>query len=220
MRHYPLASGRSEARHHFHRRRAFLRGTRLQRAILRADTVLGLHAVDEGAPFRRTHPLETTAHLRALFDRKMLEALLRSTQPLLLILRQTAEFPVALAHAALLVTGQFLPVTETLRGVALFLRIERVPALRAEAQVALMGRASQTTTVSDIMTASPFTVSPNVDMEACMQLMTDKRIRHLPVVENGKLLTMISIRDLLECTMQEQKYLIQQLEQYIRGESY
>ena len=83
-----------------------------------------------------------------------------------------------------------------------------------------MGRASQTTTVSDIMTANPFTVSPNFDMEACMQLMTDKRIRHLPVVENGKLLAMISIRDLLECTMQEQKYLIQQLEQYIRGESY
>ena len=87
-------------------------------------------------------------------------------------------------------------------------------------KVELMGRASQTTTVSDIMTANPFTVSPNFDMEACMQLMTDKRIRHLPVVENGKLLAMISIRDLLESTMQEQKYLIQQLEQYIRGESY
>jgi signal-transduction protein with cAMP-binding, CBS, and nucleotidyltransferase domain len=57
-------------------------------------------------------------------------------------------------------------------------------------------------------------------MEDCMQLMTDKRIRHLPVVENGKLFAMISIRDLLESTMQEQKYLIQQLEQYIRGESY
>ena len=87
-------------------------------------------------------------------------------------------------------------------------------------KVELMGRASQTTSVSEIMTANPFTVSPNFDMEACMQLMTDKRIRHLPVVENGKLLAMISIRDLLESTMQEQKYLIQQLEQYIRGESY
>lgn len=87
-------------------------------------------------------------------------------------------------------------------------------------KVALMGRASQTTAVSDIMTADPFTVSPNVNMEACMQLMADKRIRHLPVIENGKLLAMISIRDLLECTMQEQKYLIQQLERYIRGESY
>lgn len=87
-------------------------------------------------------------------------------------------------------------------------------------KVALMGRASQTTAVSEIMTANPFTVSPDQDMEACMQLMTDKRIRHLPVVDNGKLLAMISIRDLLESTMEEQKYLIQQLEQYIRGESY
>ena len=87
-------------------------------------------------------------------------------------------------------------------------------------KVALMGRTSKTTAVSEIMTASPFTVSPAVDMEDCMQLMTDKRIRHLPVVENGKLLAMISIRDLLESTMEEQKYLIQQLEQYIRGESY
>jgi CBS domain-containing protein len=57
-------------------------------------------------------------------------------------------------------------------------------------------------------------------MEACMQLMTEKRIRHLPVVNNGELIAMISIRDLLESTMTEQKYLIQQLEQYIRGESY
>jgi CBS domain-containing protein len=87
-------------------------------------------------------------------------------------------------------------------------------------KVALMGRASQTTAVSDIMTANPFTVSQDQDMEACMQLMTEKRIRHLPVVDNNKILAMISIRDLLESTMEEQKYLIQQLEQYIRGESY
>ncbi|HOY21587.1 MAG TPA: CBS domain-containing protein [Cellvibrio sp.] len=87
-------------------------------------------------------------------------------------------------------------------------------------KVALMGRASQTTAVSEIMTPNPFTVSPNQDMEACMELMTEKRIRHLPVVDNGKLIAMISIRDLLESTMEEQKHLIQQLEQYIRGESY
>lgn len=87
-------------------------------------------------------------------------------------------------------------------------------------KVALMGRASQTTAVSEIMTPNPFTVSPNQDMEACMKLMTEKRIRHLPVVDNGKLIAMISIRDLLESTMEEQKHLIQQLEQYIRGESY
>ena len=87
-------------------------------------------------------------------------------------------------------------------------------------KVALMGRASQTTAVSEIMTPNPFTVSPREDMEACMELMTEKRIRHLPVVDDGKLIAMISIRDLLESTMEEQKHLIQQLEQYIRGESY
>jgi CBS domain-containing protein len=87
-------------------------------------------------------------------------------------------------------------------------------------KVALMGRASQTTAVSEIMTSNPFTVSPREDMEACMELMTEKRIRHLPVVDDGKLIAMISIRDLLESTMEEQKHLIQQLEQYIRGESY
>ena len=87
-------------------------------------------------------------------------------------------------------------------------------------KVALMGRTSKTTVVSEIMTANPFTVSPDANMEDCMQLMTNKRIRHLPVVENDKLVAMISIRDLLESTRQGQKYLIQQLEQYIRGESY
>jgi CBS domain-containing protein len=87
-------------------------------------------------------------------------------------------------------------------------------------KVALMGRASQTTEVRDIMTPNPLTVTPDQDMEACMELMTEKRIRHLPVVANGNLLGMLSIRDLLENTLEEQKHLIQQLEQYIRGESY
>ncbi len=87
-------------------------------------------------------------------------------------------------------------------------------------KVALMGRASQTTQVRDIMTPNPFTVSPDQSTEVCMQLMTDKRIRHLPVVDNGKILAMLSIRDLLENIMEEQKHLIEQLEQYIRGESY
>jgi len=87
-------------------------------------------------------------------------------------------------------------------------------------KVALMGRASQTTEVRDIMTQDPLTVTPDQDMETCMELMTEKRIRHLPVVAEGKLLGMFSIRDLLENTLEEQKHLIQQLEQYIRGETY
>lgn len=87
-------------------------------------------------------------------------------------------------------------------------------------KVALMGRASQTTAVRDIMTPNPLTVTPDQSMDVCMELMTEKRIRHLPVVENGKIFAMLSIRDLLENIMEEQKHLIEQLEQYIRGESY
>ena len=87
-------------------------------------------------------------------------------------------------------------------------------------KVALMGRASKSTAVKEIMTANPITVTPEETMDACMALMTEKRIRHLPVVTNGDLQGMLSIRDLLESTMEEQNHLIQQLEQYIRGESY
>lgn len=87
-------------------------------------------------------------------------------------------------------------------------------------KVALMGRSSQSTAVKDIMTPNPFTVSPDTPMETCREMMTEKRIRHLPVTLNDNLLGMLSIRDVLESTMQEQKHLIEQLEQYIRGESY
>ncbi len=87
-------------------------------------------------------------------------------------------------------------------------------------KVALKGRASQTTEVREIMTPNPLTVTPDHTMEVCMELMTEKRIRHLPVLENNRILAMLSIRDLLENIMDEQKHLILQLEQYIRGESY
>jgi CBS domain-containing protein len=87
-------------------------------------------------------------------------------------------------------------------------------------KVALLGRSSKSTEVKDIMTPNPITVTPEETMDACMALMTEKRIRHLPVVKGGKLFGMLSIRDLLENTMEEQRHLIQQLEQYIRGESY
>ena len=87
-------------------------------------------------------------------------------------------------------------------------------------KVALMGRSSQSTEVKHIMTANPITVTPETSLELCMKLMTEKRIRHLPVVANDKTLAMLSIRDVLESTMAEPKHLIEQLEQYIRGESY
>ena len=87
-------------------------------------------------------------------------------------------------------------------------------------KVALMGRSSQSTPVKEIMTPNPFTVSPETAMDVCREMMTEKRIRHLPVTLGEQLLGMLSIRDVLESTMEEQKHLIQQLEQYIRGETY
>jgi CBS domain-containing protein len=87
-------------------------------------------------------------------------------------------------------------------------------------KVALMGRSSQTTRIQEIMTPNPITVTPEADLNLCMQLMTEKKIRHLPVVSSEKILGMLSIRDLLESIMEEQKHLIEQLEQYIRGETY
>jgi len=87
-------------------------------------------------------------------------------------------------------------------------------------KVALLGRVSKSTAVKEIMTPNPITVTPEETMDACMTLMTEKRIRHLPVVADGRIFGMLSIRDLLESTMEEQKHLIQQLEQYIRGETY
>ena len=87
-------------------------------------------------------------------------------------------------------------------------------------KVALMGRSSRSTEVREIMTANPFTVTAEESMEACMELMTNKRIRHLPVMEGEVLIGLVSIGDILRNTMEEQKHLIDQLEGYIRGETY
>jgi CBS domain-containing protein len=86
-------------------------------------------------------------------------------------------------------------------------------------KVALNGLSSHSTDIRQIMTTHVITVSPGHTMEECMELMTDKRIRHLPVMEDGKLLGMISIGDLVKNIIEDQKNMIRQLEQYIRGET-
>lgn len=85
-------------------------------------------------------------------------------------------------------------------------------------KVVLMERSSYNTEVSDIMTADVFTVSPSQSNEFCMSLMTEKRMRHLPVLADGKLIGLISIGDLVKDIMSDQQSMIRQLEQYIRGE--
>lgn len=85
-------------------------------------------------------------------------------------------------------------------------------------KIALMERSSYTTEVSEIMTSNVITVSPEHKIRHCMELMTEKRLRHLPVLENGKLTGLISIGDVVKDIITDQESMIRQLEQYIRGE--
>ena len=84
-------------------------------------------------------------------------------------------------------------------------------------KVALMERSSYDTTVSEIMTAKVLTISRSNTVEECLQLMTDRHLRHLPVLDNEKLVGFISIGDLVKAAMADQKVLIEQLKQYISG---
>lgn len=82
-------------------------------------------------------------------------------------------------------------------------------------KVILQGRKSSETPVRDIMTAKVIYVSQDSTVEECMALMTDKRVRHLPVMEEGKLAGMISIGDVVRGVISEKEFLIQQLVKYI-----
>ena len=85
-------------------------------------------------------------------------------------------------------------------------------------KVALLSRSSKNTAVSEIMTTAVMYVHPKQTTAECMALMTDKRIRHLPVMDEGKLLGLISIGDLVKDIISEQQFIIQQLQHYIAGE--
>lgn len=85
-------------------------------------------------------------------------------------------------------------------------------------KMVLVGRASHDTPVREIMSSPVMYVRPEQTNEECMALMTENRLRHLPVVENGKLVGLISIGDLVKDIISEQKFIIEQLEHYIRGE--
>ena len=84
-------------------------------------------------------------------------------------------------------------------------------------KIALMERSSNNTLVSDIMTSKVISVSLNNTVEECLNLMTDRHLRHLPVLKNEKLVGFISIGDLVKAAMEDQRVLIEQLQQYISG---
>lgn len=84
-------------------------------------------------------------------------------------------------------------------------------------KVILKGKASKETTVADLMTKNVLYVSPDKNVEDCMFLMTTKNIRHLPVIEDDRLIGIISINDVVKIIIAEQKFAIDTLEKYMQS---
>ena len=106
-------------------------------------------------------------------------------------------------------------------GAAIVMTGERLAGIMSERdytrKVILKGRSSDSTRVEEIMTAHVIVVSPRTKTRDCMQLMSDKGIRHLPVVDEGRVVGMVSIRDIVSDIIADQDFTIEQLEHYISG---
>jgi len=107
-------------------------------------------------------------------------------------------------------------------GAAIVMDGERLAGIFSERdytrKVVLQGRASNTTRVEEIMTPKVICVNARTGTRECMQLMADKQIRHLPVLEDGRPIGMVSIRDIVGDIIADQDFTIEQLEHYISGQ--
>ena len=107
-------------------------------------------------------------------------------------------------------------------GAAIVMSGDRIAGILSERdytrKVVLKGRSSDTTRVEEIMTPNVVVVSPRTKTRECMQLMTEKNFRHLPVVEEGRCIGMVSIRDIVSDIIADQDFTIEQLEHYISGQ--
>ena len=106
-------------------------------------------------------------------------------------------------------------------GAALVMSGDKIDGILSERDIVrkvdLLGKTCAVTHVREIMTEKVLYVAPNQSLEEVMALMTEKRVRHLPVLENESLLGVISIGDVLREVIHEQKFMIGQLEHYITG---
>ncbi len=84
-------------------------------------------------------------------------------------------------------------------------------------KIVLKNKFSRETRIKEIMTAEVITVTPAMDLDHCMELITDKRMRHLPVVENDRVVGIISIGDVVKGIIEHKEFVIGQLENYIKG---
>ncbi len=84
-------------------------------------------------------------------------------------------------------------------------------------KVILKGKSSRETTVGELMTRDVLYIRPDQSLEECMALMTDKRIRHLPVIQNDKLIGIVTIGDVVKAIISDQEFTIHELENYISG---
>ena len=85
-------------------------------------------------------------------------------------------------------------------------------------KLVLMARSPKDTLLGDIMSSPVMYVHPDQTSDECMALMTENRLRHLPVMDGGRLIGLISIGDLVKATISEQQFIIEQLEHYISGQ--
>jgi CBS domain-containing protein len=106
-------------------------------------------------------------------------------------------------------------------GALLVMQKEKVVGIFSERdyarKIVLKGESSHTTAIKDVMTSGVLSVHPEQSIDECMALMTNKHVRHLPVIENGKLIGLISIGDVVKAIISEHEYTIKQLENYITG---
>ncbi|HJU08514.1 MAG TPA: CBS domain-containing protein [Rhodanobacteraceae bacterium] len=120
------------------------------------------------------------------------------------------------------------PVLEAIRtmaergiGALLVMRNEELIGIVSERdyarKVILKGRSSKDTPVAEIMTASPISVDPASTVDECMRLCTDQRVRHLPVMDNARVVGLVSIGDLVKAVIDDQAVEIDQLQRYIAG---